>query len=73
MYVDEVREYCLAKKYVTESFPFDEITLVFKVANKMFALMGLESTPAAVNLKCDPESYRIERRFLSNYTWLPHE
>jgi predicted DNA-binding protein (MmcQ/YjbR family) len=55
MNIEEFREYCLSKKYVTESFPFDEVTLVFKVANKMFALAGLEHHPSTVNLKCDPE------------------
>ena len=55
MNIEEFRDYCLSKKYVAESFPFDEKTLVFKVANKMFALSGLEHQPSAVNLKCDPE------------------
>jgi len=55
MNIEEFRDYCLSKKYVTECFPFDEHTLVFKVANKMFALSGLEHQPATVNLKCNPE------------------
>lgn len=55
MNIEELRIYCLAKPCVEESFPFDEHTLVFKVANKMFALSGLQRLPAAVNLKCDPE------------------
>jgi predicted DNA-binding protein (MmcQ/YjbR family) len=55
MNIEEFRDYCLSKKYVTESFPFDNVTLVFKVANKMFALSGLEHKPSTVNLKCDPE------------------
>ena len=55
MNIEEFREYCLSKKYVTESFPFDEHTLVFKVAKKMFALLGLEHKPSTVNLKCNPE------------------
>mgnify|MGYP003624792501 CR=1 FL=1 len=55
MNIEEFRDYCLSKKYVTECFPFDEKTLVFKVANKMFALSGLEHQPTTVNLKCDPE------------------
>ncbi|SDW50546.1 Predicted DNA-binding protein, MmcQ/YjbR family [Lutibacter oricola] len=55
MNVEQLREYCLSKKYVTESFPFDEQTLVFKVAEKMFALCSLEKRPASVNLKCNPE------------------
>ena len=55
MNIEEFREYCLAKKGVTESFPFDEQTLVFKVMGKMFALSGLEHQPSKANLKCDPE------------------
>ena len=55
MNIEQFRNYCLSKKHVTESFPFDEVTLVFKVANKMFALSGLEHHPSTVNLKCDPE------------------
>ncbi|PLX08897.1 MAG: hypothetical protein C0596_03500 [Marinilabiliales bacterium] len=54
MNIEELREYCLSKKAVTESFPFDEETLVFKVANKMFALSALEKGNNIV-LKCDPE------------------
>ena len=55
MNVEEFRMYCLSKKGVTESFPFDEKTLVFKVMNKMFALCGLEHIPCRINLKCNPE------------------
>ena len=42
MHIEEFRTYCLSKSGVTESFPFDEATLVFKVMSKMFALTGLE-------------------------------
>ncbi len=55
MNIEDFRTYCLAKKHVTESFPFDESTLVFKVAGKMFALTGLDNEPFFVNLKCNPE------------------
>ena len=55
MNIEEFRDYCLAKKGVTEGFPFDEKTLVFKVMGKMFALCGLERIPSQVNLKCDPD------------------
>ena len=54
MDIEEIRAYCLLKKAVTESFPFDETTLVFKVMGKMFALLPLEKEPS-INLKCDPE------------------
>jgi predicted DNA-binding protein (MmcQ/YjbR family) len=54
MNIEELREYCLAKKGVTESFPFDETTLVFKVAGKMFCLTDLVDD-FAVALKNDPQ------------------
>ena len=55
MNIEEFREYCIRKKGVTEEFPFDESTLVFKVLGKMFALTSLNRKPTQVNLKCDPE------------------
>ena len=61
MNIEEFRDYCLSKKYATECFPFDETTLVFKVAEKMFALSGLENHPSTVNLKCDPEKSMLLR------------
>lgn len=55
MNIEQIRDYCLSKKGVTEDFPFDEHTLVFKVLGKMFVLSGLERIPHEINLKCDPE------------------
>jgi len=55
MNIEQFRDYCLSKKGVTENFPFDEVTLVFKVLNKMFALTSITSPIFKVNLKCDPE------------------
>ncbi|SRX51968.1 MmcQ/YjbR family DNA-binding protein [Aequorivita sp. CIP111184] len=55
MNIEQFRDYCISKKGVEETFPFGEDTLVFKVMGKMFALTGLETHPAAANLKCDPE------------------
>lgn len=54
MNVEELRAYCLDKPHVSEGFPFDDVTLVFKVHGKMFALCGLKEA-SYVNLKCDPE------------------
>ncbi|MAN58844.1 MAG: MmcQ-like protein [Flavobacteriaceae bacterium] len=55
MDIETFRAYCLSRKGVTESFPFDAHTLVFKVMGKMFALCALEKVPVFVNLKCDPD------------------
>lgn len=59
MQIDELRDYCMSKKGVTEEFPFDAVTLVFKVMGKMFCLAGLERWERgepAINVKCDPET-----------------
>jgi predicted DNA-binding protein (MmcQ/YjbR family) len=58
MNLETYYDYCLSKKGVTEHFPFDEETLVFKVGGKMFALSSLiewEKGNPSVNLKCNPE------------------
>lgn len=58
MNIEQIHQYCLSKKGVTEDFPFDQETLVFKVLGKMFALIGLKKWEAgekAINLKCDPD------------------
>lgn len=57
MNIEDYRGYCLSKTATTESFPFDQDVLVFKVMNKMFALTSLkkwENGDYSVNLKCDP-------------------
>lgn len=65
MNIEELRAYCLAKGEVTESFPFDETTLVFKVAGKMFCMTDLEDS-FTINLKNDPErNLELRERYLS--------
>ncbi|MGE0930678.1 MmcQ/YjbR family DNA-binding protein [Peijinzhouia sedimentorum] len=54
MDIEFYRDYCLQKPGVTESFPFDDKVLVFKVMNKMFALADVDLFES-INLKCDPE------------------
>ncbi len=58
MDIQQLYEFCLSKKAVTEHFPFDEDTLVFKVGRKMFCLTSLqewEKGSPSLNLKCNPE------------------
>ena len=54
MNLESLRKYCLKKRGVTEGFPFDDETLVFKVGNKIFCLINI-IPPWKTNLKCDPE------------------
>jgi predicted DNA-binding protein (MmcQ/YjbR family) len=60
MNIEILREYCIAKKNVSESFPFGDDTLVFKTAGRIFALVNLDGD-LSINLKCDP-SLAIELR-----------
>ncbi len=55
MDVETFRDFCLRKAGATESTPFGEEQLVFKVGSKMFALLAFEEMPATANLKCDPD------------------
>lgn len=55
LHLEDLRQYCLLKPGVEESFPFDETTLVFKVNGKMFLLVGLDSEQLSFNVKCDPD------------------
>ena len=54
MNVEEIRKYCIVKAGVTESLPFNDTALVFKVAGKMFALLDMSDDSRGITLKCDP-------------------
>ena len=60
MDIESIRDYCLTKRAASEEFPFDDVTLVFKVAGKMFACLPLNK-PDMLVLKCDAD-YAIELR-----------
>ena len=63
MNIEFFREYCLDKRGVTEGFPFDATTLVFKVGGKMFALTDVDQF-ISVNLKCEPsKSLDLRERY----------
>lgn len=63
MNIEDFREFCISVKGATESFPFDENTLVFKVMNKMFAYGTLAPKDGRIrfSMKCDPEKSDILR------------
>lgn len=65
MDIYEIREHCISKPDVSESFPFDNDTLVFKVNGKIFALVSLTGD-LTINLKCNPEK-AIELREMYSF------
>lgn len=54
MHIEALRDYCLGLNAVTEDFPFDEKTLVFRIGGKIFLLTDVEE-PWEFNAKCAPE------------------
>jgi predicted DNA-binding protein (MmcQ/YjbR family) len=65
MNIEILREYCISKKNVTESFPFGDDTLVFKTEGRIFALVNLEGN-LSINLKCNPvRAIELRERYSS--------
>jgi predicted DNA-binding protein (MmcQ/YjbR family) len=52
---DRVLAACTAKPGAAEDYPLGDEVAVFKVADRMFALVPLGEAPGSVSLKCDPE------------------
>lgn len=65
MNIEAFRAYCLRKAGTTEELPFDDDTLVFKVAGKMFALCSIAAYSSGIALKCEPEhAIELRERYL---------
>ena len=54
MNIETFRDFCLSLPFTGEKTPFDNVTLVFTVKDKMFALTNMDRFES-VNLKCNPE------------------
>ena len=52
---ENLEKILLAKNGSLKEFPFDEETAVYKVMNKMFALVSFKEGLLNINLKCLPE------------------
>ena len=61
MNIEELREFCIRFKGVTEETPFGPDNLVYKVMGKMFALLPLDSELPQITLKNTPEKNEILR------------
>lgn len=55
MNIEEIRNYCLSKADAEETLPFGPDTLVYKVNEKIFLLMGINSEDLSFNVKCNPD------------------
>ncbi len=57
----EVEEYVLSMPNATLDYPFGEGVAVYKVNDKMFALIAEKSDPVQISLKCDPKLAEVLR------------
>lgn len=57
----EVEEYVLSMPNAVLDYPFGEEVAVYKVHDKMFALISEKSDPVRISLKCDPQLAEILR------------
>ena len=56
MNIEEFFETCQAiSEDITSDLPFNESALVFRIENKIFAMVDLDEFEQGINLKCDPE------------------
>lgn len=55
MNIEILRDYVIQKPFVSEGFPFGDTVIVFKVNDKVFLLVPLDTSPLQLNVKCDPE------------------
>ncbi|HSX43500.1 MAG TPA: MmcQ/YjbR family DNA-binding protein [Candidatus Saccharimonadales bacterium] len=56
-----VEEYLLSMPNARLDYPFGEDVAVYKVGDKMFALISEKKEPLNLSLKCDPELSKILR------------
>ncbi|MDN3651208.1 MmcQ/YjbR family DNA-binding protein [Thalassotalea ponticola] len=64
----ELQQYLLEKRGATLDFPFGNDVSVFKVKNKMFALLTHRNDMLMINLKCDPDQALMLRDIFSAIT-----
>lgn len=55
MNIEELREYCLSLKGVTEDMPFKDEYLMFRVFDKWVAVIPLKDLDLKIYIKCNPE------------------
>jgi predicted DNA-binding protein (MmcQ/YjbR family) len=60
VHIRSARAYCAKLRGATLEYPFGPDVRVYKVCNKLFALMP-EAAPWSISLKCDPVLARILR------------
>jgi predicted DNA-binding protein (MmcQ/YjbR family) len=68
----QIKDYLLEKPFAELTYPFGDGVSVFKVKNKMFALVGERNDLMMINLKCSPDEGAALRDIYSSITEAYH-
>src|SRR3712207_4049474 len=77
MDIEGVRSFCLSLPHATEGVQWDN-DLLFRVGDKMFAVVGLERTPTNISFKVAPAEFDalvarddvMPAPYLARYKWV---
>src|SRR5579864_1752827 len=77
MNIDSLRKFCLSFPHAAETLQWGE-ELCFKVAGKIFVMVGLGSVPQTLVCKCDPERFAemteregiVPAPYVGRYKWV---
>ena len=65
MTLKKLKPFLLSYLGALEEYPWGPSPMVIKVGGKIFAIVGLESNPITISLKCNPEDAIIQRGLYS--------
>lgn len=74
MNIEDVRDYCLAKPFVTEDMPFGEGYVTFRITGKIFCCLPL-TKGQLVQLKWSPDEFdeTVETHAYVHQAWHWHK
>ena len=55
MDIEQLRDYCLSLPHSSEGMPFGDGCIVYKVVDRVFAIMAPDGGEPRLSLKCDPD------------------
>ena len=55
MDIEQLRDYCLSLPHSSEGMPFGDEPIVYKVVDRIFAIMAPDGGEPRLSLKCDPD------------------
>ena len=65
MDIEQLRDYCLSLPHSSESMPFGDGYIVYKVVDRVFAIMAPDGGEPRLSLKCDAiiPGYHLNKKY----------